>query len=452
MDLKYEQDRFARQKMIEGWEQEKLEEARIAVVGVDYISQFLLSAFAGLGLGQTNHHGYITLYGWGNVTEDDKKNYPLYLEAEDGEKKTETLERIVKKINPNIQICGINIEAPEKYLKHFLGEEDLIVETGNDPTLKKMLIDYSRKDNKPLISVSCDETQYKIVFPKIRKRITSFENQEQGALSGLIAAGIVTEEIRKLFMPLESDIGLTTNYLSYKIFKNGSNRKKFQDRCLLFIGAGALNNFSIFIAALYGFGIDVVDPDIVESLNLNRQVYFYEALGKNKAEVIRQRLSNINDKIKDFPAKFDKNFEKYFENNRPDVIIGGVDNWEARNLLNKLSLKYKIPYVDGGTDYNFGRSITTYPEKTTCIDCLVNVRELAEKEKEAGGCEQQMPSVIMSNMVTAGLVMSEVLKVIEPSTFGNPHNGILGFHSNSEKRLFIRKEPSVCECYKKVEI
>lgn len=453
MVFKLEPDRFVRQKMIEGWNQEKLEKLHIGVIGVDYLSQFLLSALAGLGVGHGNHHGCVTLYGFGKVKDDDIKNYPLFLEAKEGENKTDALEKIIKKINPHVQVCGINSELPEECLKLFFDDVDLLVETTNNPKLKKTLSDYSRKNNKPLIDARANESSYEIFFPQARRKNYYFTECKQGVISSLIAAGIIAEEVRKFFMPLETDIESTTDHLTYKLFKKNSDRKYFPDKQLLFVGAGALNVFSVLVAALYGFKIDVVDPDIIESSNLNRQIYFYDSVGKNKATVLKQRLSKLNSNIRSFPVKFDEKFlKKYFKRNKPDVIVGGVDNWETRALLNYVSLKYKIPYVDGGTDYNSGRVVTTYPEKTACLDCVMGVNELAEKEKSSRSCDRELPSVIMSNMITAGLAMSEVLKVIDPLSFGNPHNGILGFHSNAENRLFFQKSLNPCECYKKARI
>jgi molybdopterin/thiamine biosynthesis adenylyltransferase len=442
MTFKIEEDRFERQKLIKNWRQEEIEKARVAVIGNDYLSHFLLAAFAGLGLGRSSN-GYLIVCGNGEVTKSEMKMYPLYLEAKEGERKVRALEKMIEKIDSHIQIFGIDTDNPTE-LEYFLEDVDLIVEASNKPENKKMAIDFVKRNEKLLIDATIERNGYEIFFPGSCRENFNIDTYEQNPIISSIAAGIVTEEIRKIFMPLEFDKKLTLNPLTHKIFKLNS-KKRFEDKNLLFVGAGALGNFSILLSSLYGFKIDVFDPDRVEPTNLNRQILFYDSIGKNKAIAIKEKLSKLNPNINAYPSKFD---EKYLEKNSPDVIVGNVDNWETRALLNKLSHKYKIPYVDGATEYDSGEVVTFYPNRTKCLNCLSNANKLAEEEIRRG-CNQQMPSVVMSNMITAGLMVYDILRVVDPLTFGHPFNGVVGYHSSAPERLFFREAEGVCKCDEK---
>ncbi len=127
----------------------------------------------------------------------------------------------------------------------------------------------------------------------------------------------------------------------------------------------------------------MIDLDTIELSNLNRQFLFREKdIKRKKAEVateyIKSKFPEIeikwsDKKVQDFADDFFRQFH---------VIIGGLDNMEARKWLNEkvhdlvefedngsINLDTVIPYVDGGTEGFRGQSRVINPYSTACLDC-----------------------------------------------------------------------------------
>lgn len=103
--------------------------------------------------------------------------------------------------------------------------------------------------------------------------------------------------------------------------------------------------------------LTIVDRDLVEPGNLQRQVLFDRADSEArlpKAEAAQARLAEINGDVKVRALAFDlrpSNAEALLTGERfgrPDVILDGTDNFETRFLINDLCVKHAIPYVYAG--------------------------------------------------------------------------------------------------------
>ncbi len=153
---------------------------------------------------------------------------------------------------------------------------------------------------------------------------------------------------------------------------------------ILVVGAGGLGCEILKNLALSGIkNIFVIDLDTIELSNLNRQFLFRQKdIGKNKAEVaseyIKNKYSDItikwsNKKVQELADDFFRQFH---------VIIGGLDNLEARRWLNSkvhdlvefdengnVDQSTIIPYVDGGTEGFRGQCRVVIPYTTSCLEC-----------------------------------------------------------------------------------
>lgn len=145
----------------------------------------------------------------------------------------------------------------------------------------------------------------------------------------------------------------------------------FKARAII-VGCGALGCFAADHLARAGIGhLTVVDRDIVEIENLQRQMLFTENdIGKPKARAAAETLKAINSEIevkglvKDLnPTNVDEIIEGI------DVVLDGTDNMETRYLINDICVKNGIPWVYGGAVSTYGMSMNIIPKETACLKC-----------------------------------------------------------------------------------
>lgn len=147
---------------------------------------------------------------------------------------------------------------------------------------------------------------------------------------------------------------------------------------VLIVGAGALGCAQADMLARAGVGhIRIVDRDVVEPTNLQRQTLYAEAdLGKAKAMAAAERLRAVNSGITIEPIAADVTSENARELARDaGVIVDGTDNFETRFLLNDVSVVLGVPYVYGGVIASRGMAATFVPgdgpHATPCLRCVL---------------------------------------------------------------------------------
>ncbi len=139
------------------------------------------------------------------------------------------------------------------------------------------------------------------------------------------------------------------------------------------VGVGGLGSFSSLLLALNGVGrLTLIDPDIVEVSNLNRQILYYPSdawLFKTEAAYKRLKQYAPHVKINAYPLLLNPRTINVTLKN-VDIILDGLDNMPSRYLLNRYCVKKKIPYVFtrvSGFEYNI--SFIKVPE-TPCLECF----------------------------------------------------------------------------------
>ncbi|GAP20147.1 ThiF family adenylyltransferase [Leptolinea tardivitalis] len=149
-------------------------------------------------------------------------------------------------------------------------------------------------------------------------------------------------------------------------------REKVENARVMVVGAGALGNEVIKNLALMGVGhILIVDFDTIEMANLSRSVLFRESdASRNKAEVAAARAKELNPNIKvqyihgDITNQIGLGVFR-----RMDVIIGCLDNREARLALNRFAYWVGKPWVDGAIQELYGLVRVFIPGKGACFEC-----------------------------------------------------------------------------------
>jgi adenylyltransferase/sulfurtransferase len=160
-------------------------------------------------------------------------------------------------------------------------------------------------------------------------------------------------------------------------------REKVASAKVLVVGAGALGNEVIKNLALMGMGnLFIIDFDTIEAANLSRSVLFRESDNqRSKAEVAAARAKAINPQINvqflnaDVTSGLGLGVIR-----RMDVIIGCLDNREARLAVNRFCYWMNKPWVDGAIQELLGLARVFVPGKGACYECTLTeaaIRDLS---------------------------------------------------------------------------
>lgn len=444
-------DRYNRQELINGWDQQKLENSRVAVFGSGNLANYTLASLTALGIGN------IEIY------TSERTGYEkefLLFQAKEGEYKAKALEAMLNKINPFSRIRGISTPISPSLLA-MVGKPDLIIETTNSQNSKNNILKYAQSKGINVISASSgmDTAEMHFISPDCQKNdyLSAYEGKKQGITTSGIMGGIITEELRKIIMPFNpTDKPVKNMAYSLASDKRFSSEMKdmirddLSDKKVLVVGAGALGNFTVLGAALEGIrNIDVLDFDVVESTNLNRQILFYDAVEKMKSIALAERVTEIvpKAKIKGLVEKLDEN-TKYFDENRPDAIIDCVDSFAVRAIINYLAVKNGIPLISGGTDPRSGQVVVYEPGKSACLDCKLGVENALAEQRKANPCRYAPdPSVIMTNQIIGNMMIGETLKVLS-GNYGEPVRRVLKYDSTAPVRGGLVGSYEPCTCSK----
>jgi molybdopterin-synthase adenylyltransferase len=138
-------------------------------------------------------------------------------------------------------------------------------------------------------------------------------------------------------------------------------------------GAGGLGSPIALYLAVAGIGtLTVVDKDVVDQSNLNRQILHYDRdIGRKKTASAEEKLSEANPDIvvKVIDATINASNASTLIGNA-DGIVDGMDNYPTRYLLNDVAIQKNIPLFHGGIRGFYGQATTIIPHKTACLRCI----------------------------------------------------------------------------------
>lgn len=192
---------------------------------------------------------------------------------------------------------------------------------------------------------------------------------------------------------------------------------------ILVVGAGALGNEILKLLALIGSGWTLVyDPDRIERSNLSRSVLFRQAdEGQPKAAVAVARMHEINP---------DVHGHAVCENVLAtaglgvflwaDVVIGAVDNREARVFINSACARTRRTWVDGAIEGLSGIVRVFSPHDGACYECTMNATDrklLAQRRSCAllardAVLRGHVPTSAVAASVIGAMEVQEAIKVV----------------------------------------
>ena len=200
------------------------------------------------------------------------------------------------------------------------------------------------------------------------------------------------------------------------------DQPRLQASRVLVVGAGALGNELCKNLALLGIGhLEVIDLDIIERSNLARCVLFSDRdQGHPKAEVAAAAASALNPDITTvghvgnvlarglgWVADF-------------DVVLGGLDNREARLWVGQACRKLGIPWIDGAIEGLRGLARVFLPDEGACYECTLGETDrailahrrscaLLSAEEIASG---KMPTNATTASIIAAVQVQEAVKIL----------------------------------------
>ena len=216
---------------------------------------------------------------------------------------------------------------------------------------------------------------------------------------------------------------LRTDRLGTFDFISWWEREMVECAKVLVVGAGALGNEVIKNLVLMGVGnIYVIDFDTIEAANLSRSPLFRESdSGRKKAEVAAARAKELNPNVHVQYLHGDVTTDLGLGViRRMDVIIGCLDNREARLAVNRFAYWMNKPWVDGAIQELLGLVRVFVPGEGACFECSLTEqarRDLAVRYSCPLLARQnvllgKVPTTPTISAIIGGMQSQEALKII----------------------------------------
>jgi sulfur-carrier protein adenylyltransferase/sulfurtransferase len=223
-------------------------------------------------------------------------------------------------------------------------------------------------------------------------------------------------------------------------------QEKLLDAKVLLLGAGGLGSPTALYLAAAGVGtLGIVDDDVVDVSNLQRQViHATSRVGVPKVDSAEQAINDLNPDVvvRKYETRLDaSNIVDIIKDY--DIVVDGVDNFPTRYLLNDASVRLKIPVVSAAILGFEGQLSVFAPYDGPCYRCLFRQPPPAELAPSCGanGVLGVLPG-------TMGLLQAtEVVKLIIGE--GEPLIGRLLIYdalSATTTELKVRRDPECPIC------
>ncbi len=150
---------------------------------------------------------------------------------------------------------------------------------------------------------------------------------------------------------------------------------KLLESRVLIVGAGGLGSPVSFYLAAAGIGtIGLIDNDVVDISNLQRQIiHFTKDIDTPKVDSAAEKMKALN------PDVQVKTYNEYLRADNIldiigeyDFVVDGTDNFATKFLINDACVFAKIPFSHGGILRFHGQTMTVNPWESACYRCVFN--------------------------------------------------------------------------------
>ncbi len=194
---------------------------------------------------------------------------------------------------------------------------------------------------------------------------------------------------------------------------------------IMVVGAGALGNETLKNLALLGVGgLFIVDFDTISGSNLSRTVLFRKQdVGREKAaaaaDAIRQLALETTACISYFHGDmvWDLGLGSY---RSMDIVLGCVDNDEARLAINRACRSVGVPWINAGI-HGLSGNIMVFGKEGVCYECNVTPDQIEDARSRYDSCEnvrkryllqERMPTVQVTSALISALQVQEAIKLL----------------------------------------
>jgi molybdopterin-synthase adenylyltransferase len=194
---------------------------------------------------------------------------------------------------------------------------------------------------------------------------------------------------------------------------------------MMVVGAGALGNETLKNLALLGVGgLFIVDFDTISGSNLSRTVLFRKQdVGREKAaaaaEAIRELALESSARVNYFHGDmvWELGLGAY---RRMDVVLGCVDNDEARMATNRACRSVGVPWINGGI-HGLSGNVMIFGSEGVCYECNVTPDQIEDARSRYDSCEnvrkrflqeERMPTVQITSAIISALQVQEAIKLL----------------------------------------
>ena len=218
---------------------------------------------------------------------------------------------------------------------------------------------------------------------------------------------------------------------------------KLKNARVLIVGAGGLGcPVSLYLAAAGVGSIIVVDGDIVDVTNLQRQILFNtQQIGEGKAESARQVLMALNPEIEVIAiAEYLSGENASTLVASADLVIDCTDNFSARYLINDICQQQQKPWIFAAID-QFSGQCSLFSSETGCFRCLFPVPPSAMGDCNSAGVLGVLPGMLGT------IQANEALKYLVGQSV--PLKGVLLVVDALElsfKKIAINRDPECVSC------
>lgn len=246
-------------------------------------------------------------------------------------------------------------------------------------------------------------------------------------MPGSVRVAMITDEERK-------------RYARQILMFGEEGQERLKGASVFVAGAGGLGTvISLYLAAAGVGRLRIIDDDVVDESNLNRQILHWSRdVGRRKIASVREKLVALNPliRIEADPGRIRE--ENVGELARGcDLIVDALDNLPTRYLLNRAAIERGIPFVHGAVRGFFGQATTVIPRKGPCLRCFFS----------ASPSREIFPIVGATCGVIGSIEASEAIKLLTGQ--GDPLMGRLfiwdGLTGGTDS-IVIERNPSCSDC------